>query len=33
MRPLLTLFMTTATIGANPGLGFDVATAGATYGL
>jgi len=33
MRALLTLFMTTATIGANPGLGFDVATAGAIYGL
>jgi POT family proton-dependent oligopeptide transporter len=33
MRALLTLFMTTATLGANPGLGFDVATAGAIYGL
>jgi POT family proton-dependent oligopeptide transporter len=33
MRALLTLFMTTATIEANPGLGFDVATAGAIYGL
>jgi POT family proton-dependent oligopeptide transporter len=33
MRALLTLFMTTATAGANPGLGFDVATAGAVYGL
>jgi len=33
MRALLTLFMTTATIGANPGLGFDIATAGAIYGL
>lgn len=33
MRALLTLFMTTATMGANPGLGFDVATAGAIYGL
>ena len=33
MRALLTLFMTSATIGANPGLGFDVATAGALYGL
>lgn len=33
MRALLTLFMTTATVGANPGLGFDVATAGAIYGL
>ena len=33
MRALLTLFMTTATIGTNPGLGYDVATAGAIYGL
>jgi len=33
MRALLTLFMTTATIEANPGLGLDVATAGAVYGL
>jgi len=33
MRALLTLFMTTATLGANPGLGLDVATAGAIYGL
>jgi POT family proton-dependent oligopeptide transporter len=33
MRALLTLFMTSATIGTNPGLGFDVATAGAIYGL
>jgi len=33
MRALLTLFMTTATLEANPGLGFDVATAGAVYGL
>ncbi len=33
MRALLTLFMTTATVGANPGLGLDVATAGAIYGL
>ena len=33
MRALLTLFMTTATIGANPGLGLDAATAGAIYGL
>jgi len=33
MRALLTLFMTTATFGTNPGLGFDVATAGAIYGL
>jgi len=33
MRALLTLFMTSATIGANPGLGFDVATAGAIYGM
>jgi len=33
MRALLTLFMTTATIEANPGLGFDVATAGAIYGM
>ena len=32
MRALLTLFMTTATIESNPGLGFDVATAGAIYG-
>ena len=33
MRALLTLFMTAATIGENPGLGFDVATAGAIYGM
>jgi POT family proton-dependent oligopeptide transporter len=33
MRALLTLFMTTATIEANPGLGLDVPTAGAIYGL
>ncbi len=33
MRALLTLFMTTETIGANPGLGMDVATAGAIYGM
>ena len=33
MRALLTLFMTTATFEANPGLGLDVATAGAVYGL
>lgn len=33
MRALLTLFMTTATIETNPGLGFDVATATAVYGL
>ena len=33
MRALLTLFMTTATFETNPGLGFDVATAGAIYGL
>lgn len=33
MRALLTLFMTTATVGVNPGLGLDVATAGAIYGL
>jgi proton-dependent oligopeptide transporter, POT family len=33
MRALLTLFMTTATIGVNPGLGFDYPTAGAIYGM
>ena len=33
MRALLTLFMTTATIETNPGLGYDIATAGAIYGL
>jgi POT family proton-dependent oligopeptide transporter len=33
MRALLVLFMTAATIGTNPGLGLDVATAGAIYGL
>jgi len=33
MRALLTLFMTTATIGQNPGLGLDVQTAGAIYGM
>ena len=31
MRALLTLFMTTATIESNPGLGLDVPTAGAIY--
>lgn len=33
MRALLTLFMTAATVGVNPGLGLDVAAAGAIYGL
>jgi POT family proton-dependent oligopeptide transporter len=33
MRALLILFMTAAATGANPGLGFDVGTAGAIYGL
>ena len=33
MRALLVLFMTTETMDANPGLGFDVATATAVYGL
>ena len=33
MRALLILFMTGTTIGENPGLGFDVVTAGAIYGL
>ena len=33
MRALLVLFMTTETLEANPGLGLDVATAGAIYGL
>jgi len=33
MRALLVLFMTAATTEANPGLGIDVATAGAIYGL
>ncbi|MFQ5536849.1 MAG: peptide MFS transporter [Gemmatimonadota bacterium] len=33
MRALLILFMTAATVGDNPGLGFDVATAAAIYGL
>ena len=33
MRGLLVLFMTTATAEANPGLGFDVGTATAIYGL
>ena len=33
MRALLTLFMTTATFEANPGLGFDVGKAAAIYGL
>jgi POT family proton-dependent oligopeptide transporter len=33
MRALLVLFMTAATAGANPGLGLDVGTAGAIYGL
>jgi POT family proton-dependent oligopeptide transporter len=33
MRALLILFMTTAATGANPGLGFDTAKAGAVYGL
>src|SRR3954462_7208936 len=33
MRALLILFMTAATTGANPGMGIDVATASAIYGL
>ncbi len=33
MRALLILFMTGATTAANPGLGFDVGTASAIYGL
>ena len=33
MRALLILFMTGSTIESNPGLGFDVVTAGAIYGL
>ncbi len=33
MRALLILFMTEETISANPGLGFDVATSAAIYGL
>ncbi len=33
MRALLILFMTATTIQENPGLGFDVATAAAIYGL
>ncbi|HEY8468245.1 MAG TPA: peptide MFS transporter [Longimicrobiales bacterium] len=33
MRALLALFMTTAAVGANPGLGFSEATMGAVYGL
>ncbi len=33
MRALLTLYLTGVTIGTNPGLGFDVVTAGAIYGL
>ncbi|MBM4183011.1 MAG: peptide MFS transporter [Gemmatimonadetes bacterium] len=33
MRALLVLFMTGATAAANPGLGLDVPTAGAIYGL
>ncbi|MDN5869171.1 MAG: peptide MFS transporter [Nitrococcus sp.] len=33
MRALLMLFMTAAIAQENPGLGFDVATAGAVYGL
>ena len=33
MRALLILFMTTSTAGGNPGLGFDVGTASAIYGL
>jgi proton-dependent oligopeptide transporter, POT family len=33
MRALLVLYMTRATFETNPGLGFDVATAGAVYGL
>jgi POT family proton-dependent oligopeptide transporter len=33
MRALLILYMTTAVAGDNPGMGLDVATAGAIYGL
>ena len=33
MRALLILFMTAATTGQNPGLGLDVSTAAAVYGL
>ena len=33
MRALLILFMTAAVTGANPGMGLDVTTAGAIYGL
>ena len=33
MRALLILFMTGSTIESNPGMGFDVVTAGAIYGL
>ena len=33
MRALLILFMTAPLVGANPGLGFDVGTSGAVYGL
>ena len=33
MRALLVLFMTGATIGGNPGMGMDVGTAAAIYGL
>jgi POT family proton-dependent oligopeptide transporter len=33
MRALLILFMTAATVGENPGMGLDVATAAAIYGL
>ena len=33
MRALLILFMTGTTMGENPGMGFDVVTAGAIYGL
>ncbi len=33
MRALLTLFMTGATMGENPGMGLDVVTATAIYGL
>jgi POT family proton-dependent oligopeptide transporter len=33
MRALLILYMTAAVVGDNPGMGLDVATAGAIYGL
>ena len=33
MRALLILFMTAAVTGDNPGMGIEVATAGAIYGL